>query len=79
MIHLKSVFNGDLVSSIIIMLHSLFCCTCHVLMLGVLRREKYHSELEQMGKREHGGEARALKEVALSCCFFVTKLRKCKE
>ena len=76
MIYLKSVFNFDLVSSIIIMLHSLFCYTCHVLMLSVLRREEWRSNLEKIRKREGGGEARAFEEVTLPCFLSVTTLWK---
>lgn len=75
-VYLKSVFNFDLVSSIKIILHSLFCYTCDVLTLSVLRREKYCSKLEEIGKREHDGEARALEEMTLSCFLFVIKIRK---
>lgn len=75
MIYLKSVFHFNFVSSIIIMVHSLFCYTCHVLTFSVLHRE---IQVEEIEKRECGGEARSLEEVTPSCFLFVTKLRKCE-
>lgn len=61
MIHLKSVFNGDLVSSIIIMLHSLFLCTCHVLTLGVLTQREIPQQVGTNGEEGAWWRGKGLK------------------